>query len=246
MWQQLGLAKNLYLVGISNSLVKSAPKNLLPHILPTVHNAVDVKAFPFRAKKGKYFITLARFSKDKGQHIAAKFASELGLRIKMAGSVAGISSAKQLTLEIANPLSSFRNNPDFRYFSDKIFPILAHDIRTKFIGNIEGSRKMSIVSRAKALLFPIDWEEPFGMAVIEALACGTPVVAMNRGAMPEIINHGVNGFLAESQADFKKFMQRVDEIDPYACRKSVENKFSAQKMAQKYLKRYEKVIKLKK
>ena len=81
------------------------------------------------------------------------------------------------------------------------------------------------------------------MAVIEALACGTPVVAMNRGAMPEIITHGVNGFLANSEAEFFEYANRVDEIDPAACRKSVEKLFSAKLMAAEYIKRYRQVIK---
>lgn len=102
---------------------------------------------------------------------------------------------------------------------------------------------MKLISNAKALLFPIDWEEPFGMAVIEALACGTPVVAMNRGAMPEIIEHGVNGFLANTEKEFFEYANRVDEIDPEACRKSVEQKFSAKTMAEAYVDRYRQTIK---
>jgi glycosyltransferase involved in cell wall biosynthesis len=84
------------------------------------------------------------------------------------------------------------------------------------------------------------------MAVIEALACGTPVIAMNRGAMPEIIEHGVNGFLADTEAEFAEYMERIDEIDPEACRASVERKFSASAMADKYLERYQEVIRRKK
>lgn len=82
------------------------------------------------------------------------------------------------------------------------------------------------------------------MAPIEALACGTPVIAMARGALPEIIQHGVNGFLANNETEFKKYMQRIDEIDPAACRRSVEKNFSARVMAERYLKHYQRVIKL--
>jgi glycosyltransferase involved in cell wall biosynthesis len=105
---------------------------------------------------------------------------------------------------------------------------------------------MKFISHAKALLFPITWDEPFGMAVIEALACGTPVIAMNRGAMPEIIEHGVNGFLADTEEEFAEYMERVDEIDPAVCRASVERKFSASAMADAYIARYKEVIELKK
>lgn len=103
---------------------------------------------------------------------------------------------------------------------------------------------MKFISEAKALLFPVTWEEPFGMAVIEALACGTPVIAMNRGAMPEIIEHGVNGFLANDEKEFAEYMERVDEIDPKECRRTVEERFSAVAMAEAYVERYKEAIAL--
>jgi glycosyltransferase involved in cell wall biosynthesis len=131
---------------------------------------------------------------------------------------------------------------DFRYYSDTILPLVVNNRDIKFLGNVSGKRKQSLISNAKALLFPIDWEEPFGMAVIESQACGTPVVAMNRGAMPEIIQHGVNGFLANSEEEFEMYMQRVDEIDPAECRRTVIEKFSDEVMTAAYIDRYKSVI----
>ena len=160
----------------------------------------------------------------------------------MAGTVAGIGSNRKLLFELSNPLSNYRSNLEFRYYSDKILPHVLRNPRITYSGNLSGQRKMKFISEAKALLFPIDWEEPFGMAVIEALACGTPVVAMNRGAMPEIIEHGVTGFLANNEAEFCEYMARVDEIDPAACRLAVERKFSADAMASAYVERYHEVI----
>jgi glycosyltransferase involved in cell wall biosynthesis len=147
-------------------------------------------------------------------------------------------------LELSNPLSSYRSHPHFKYYSDKILPYTIKYPRITYSGNLSGSAKIKFIAEAKALLFPIQWEEPFGMSVIEALACGTPVVAMNRGAMPEIIEHGVTGFLANNEEEFTEYMKRVDEIDPAACRRSVEEKFSASAMAEAYLERYKDIIKL--
>lgn len=244
-WEQLaGHMGRSYIIGISDALMKTAPKALRPHILPTVYNAIDVDHFPFVETKKNYFITLARFSRDKGQHIAAKLAAKTKSRLRMAGTVAGIESNRKLLFELANPMSQYRNMDEFRYYSDKILSYTLRYPKITFSGNLKGPRKNKFISEAKALLFPIDWEEPFGMAVIEALACGTPVIAMKRGAMPEIIEHGVNGFLANNEDEFLSYMKRIDEIDPVKCRESVVAKFSEDVMAKAYFDRYKQAIKL--
>jgi glycosyltransferase involved in cell wall biosynthesis len=242
MWQQLAGAKRLYYIGISEALTKAAPRQLKPQILPAVHNAINVRQFPFQPKKKNHFITLARFTRDKGQHTAARLCHKLGYRLEMMGVVAGITSPRKLLLALANPLSEYRQYNDFKYYHDFVWPITLKDPKIRYVGNLGGEKKLKFLSEAKALLFPIDWEEPFGVAPIEALACGTPVVAMNRGALSEYIEHGVNGFLANNIAEFEEYMQRVDEIDPAACRKSVEKKFSIEKMGQSYLDRYQQVL----
>ncbi len=244
-WQQLGEHMGrMYVVGISNALMAAAPDNMRSHILPTVYNAINLESFPFVDHKKNYFITLARFAADKGQHIAAKLCVEKGYRLRMAGTVAGIESSRKLLFELANPLSPYRNTSDFRYYSDNIFSYTLRYRKITYSGNISGPRKMKFISEARALLFPIDWEEPFGMAVIEALACGTPVIAMNRGAMSEIIEHGKTGFLANNEKEFGEYMDRIDEIDPADCRESVRRKFSAEVMSASYLERYKQVIEL--
>ena len=242
MWQQLAEAKKPKIVAISKSLASNAPRELKAIMLPYVHNAIDCQLYPFVSKKDDYFITLGRFHPEKGQALAVKACLRLGYHLKMAGMVSDISSPKKVLLELANPLSPYRSSEDFRYYSDFIFPHLLNG-NIENVGEVGGAKKLKFIGQAKALLFPIQWEEPFGMAVIEALACGTPVVAMNRGAMPEIIDHGVNGFLANNEVEFIKYIQRIDDIDPLACRQSVERKFSAKKMAQQYLERYLSVIK---
>lgn len=243
-WEQM--AQNMgraYIIGISDALMRPAPKALKSHVLPTVYNAIDVDHFPFVETKQNYFITLARFTSDKGQYIAAKLAAKTKSRLRMAGTVAGIETNRKLLLELANPMSHYRNMEEFRYYSDKILPYVIRHPKITYSGNMSGKKKMKFISQAKALLFPIDWEEPFGMAVIEALACGTPVIAMNHGAMPEIIEHGVNGFLANDVHEFEEYMRRIDEIDPADCRRTVAEKFSSDAMSKAYLARYREAIK---
>ncbi len=241
MWREFASSDKLYLVAISEALKAAAPAELAGRMLGTVHNAVDVELFPFESVKDEYFITLARFHPDKGQDIAVRICAELGLILRLAGRVGDISSHQRLMLELANPLSPYRGLTEFRYYSDQIFPYLFSG-KISHIGEVAGQKKFEFISKAKALLFPIQWDEPFGMAPIEALACGTPVVTMNRGAMPEIIEHGVNGFLANDEDEFREYVMRVGELDPAACRRSVEEKFSANRMAERYIERYREAI----
>ena len=244
-WGQL--AENpgrFYLIGISDTLMKPAPPKLKARILKTVYNAIQSENFPFVKDKKNYFVTLARFSRDKGQDVAARICAKKGFHLRMAGTISSIGSNRKLLSELANPQSDFRRYDDFKYYSDEILPYTLKYKKITYSGNVSGAAKMKFISESKALLFPIDWEEPFGMAVIEALACGTPVVAMNRGAMPEIIEHGVTGFLANNEKEFEEYMDRIGEIDPKACRDSVEKKFSASTMAEQYIERYKDAIRL--
>ncbi len=241
--EQLRNLGKMYMVCISKAMAKPAPASIKSHLLKEVHNAIEIDHFPFREKKKNYFITLARFNRDKGHAVAAKLAAKQRQKLKMAGTVDGIGNKYKLMLELSNPMSEHRSSHEFRYYSDEVLPYTMKNTNITYVGNVSGDRKMNLIANAKALLFPIDWEEPFGMAVIEALACGTPVVAMNRGAMPEIIDHGVTGFLANNEEEFAEYMKRVGEIDPAACRKAVEKRFGANTMAKAYIKRYEEIIK---
>ena len=244
-WEQFGNNMGrMYVIGISDTLMKPAPLGMRSHILPTVYNAIEIEKFPYVKDKKNYFVTLGRFSRDKGQHVAAEICAKKGFHLRMAGTINGIGSNKKLLSELANPLSSYRSYNDFRYYSDNVLPYTLKYEKITYSGNLSFVGKMKFLSESRALLFPIDWEEPFGMVVIEALACGTPVVAMNRGAMPEIIEHGVNGFLAKDEKEFEEYMDRIDEIDPAACRKSVTDNFSADCMAAAYLERYRQAIRL--
>lgn len=240
--QQIKEFGAFYASCISEAMATTAPENIRQRLIGAVHNGVKLEDFPFVKEKKNYFVTMARFSPYKGQHIAVKAAAKLKKRLRMAGNVADITSSRRLLLELANPLSPYRRDDQFVYYSDKILPHVLRYPRITYSGSLSGKRKLKFLSEAKALLYPIEWEEPFGMAVIEALACGTPVIAMNRGAMPEIIEHGVTGFLANNQKEFEEYMLRIDEIDPAACRASVRDRFSTNAMVQEYVDRYEEVI----
>ncbi len=245
-WRSLAGKHQCYIAPISDAMRRTIPSELDNNVVDTVHNAIEVNDFPFkdRSQKKNYFITLARFAEEKGEDIAARICARRGYRLRMAGTVATIATPRKLLLELANPVSRYRNDRDFRYYSEKVLPHILRNPRITYSGNVSGKKKMKFISEAKALLFPIKWEEPFGMSVIEALACGTPVVAMRHGAMPEIIEHGVTGFLADDENEFASYMKRVGEIDPAACRASVEKKFSARTMAERYLERYHTIIQL--
>lgn len=241
MWRQLSKSKRVHYVNISKAANKGAPKEFDCGVLAPVHNGIEVTDIPYQDTKSDYFMTLARFHPNKGQSLAIKACLADGYSLRMAGLVADIANPKKVMMELANPTSIYRSLIDFRYFSDEIFPLL-DDSLIRYVGDLENEAKYKMLGEARALLFPIQWDEPFGMAVIEALACGTPVVAMARGAMPELIRHGYNGYLANSYQEFRQYMSRVDEIDPANCRASAESNFSAHKMAQGYLDRYHEII----
>lgn len=245
LFEELKHAKGMYFNGISESQLSLAPKDLDSRILEVIPNGVDLGNYTFRAKKEDYFLTLGRVSPDKGQAIAARVCSDLKYPYKMAGTIGGeISTPEVASEELKNPTElSLENNPDFEYFRNEIVPYLKKG-KIEYLGAVYGSKKRSLLSKAKACLAPIAWDEPFGISVIDALASGTPVVAYARGAFPEIIEHGRNGFLANNENEFHEYVQRVDEIDPYECRKSVEENFSAQVMAERYTKLYKRIIDL--
>jgi glycosyltransferase involved in cell wall biosynthesis len=240
--------------GISEPQMATATGNLRDRHLGVVHNGVDVNDFTFREDKDDYVITLARFARDKGQDIAARICERLRLPLLMAGTVGGIDSPKLLKSELSKRDSPFHYYKDVEYYRRAVrpyerrsrYPWRGRDRRIEWIGSVGGEEKRDLVAGAKALLMPIRWEEPFGMAVIEALASGTPVVAMRHGAMPVIIQDGYNGFLADNEQEFEQCLQRVrsGEIKAENCRRSVEEGFSAARMADRYVGLYERVIEL--
>ena len=188
-----------------------------------VHNAIDVESFPFSSQKDDYLLFLSRIYRDKGVHLAIEAVKRLAMPLVIAGKLA---------------------EDDRDYFREQVEPLLdGKDI--VFVGEANAGQKRELLVRAKCLLLPLCWEEPFGLVMTEAMACGTPVVAFARGAAPEIVRHGETGFLVEERDGVDGLVAavlQVSAIDPACCRRHVEENFSPGRMIDRYLDVYEKVL----
>jgi glycosyltransferase involved in cell wall biosynthesis len=194
--------------------ISDAQRRLNPALnwIGTVHNAIDVPSFPFRATKDDYLLWIGRFDPQKGAHLAIAAAEALGRRLVLAGKL---------------------NEPaEHAYFEDAVRPRLGD--RVEYVGEADGTLKRELFSRAACLVFPIQWEEPFGMVMAEALACGTPVAAIGRGSVPEVLTDGVTGAIAADPAGFPAAVLRALALDPFACRQEAERRFDLPVMAAGY------------
>jgi glycosyltransferase involved in cell wall biosynthesis len=227
--------------GVSESQLAEAPENLRRQALGAVPLAVDLDQHPFVPDKGDYYLSLARITWNKGIDIAARLCKELGLRLVIAGPVAGLDDAEQLAEALADPDSPVREYPDVRYHQESLAPFIDGD-RIRWVGTVQGREKRRLVGRARALVVPLRWSEPGGTAVVEALASGTPVIGLGRGVLPSLIEHGVNGFLADDERELADYLPRAGEIDPSACRRTVEENYTAPAMADAYVRLYDEVL----
>lgn len=190
------------------------------HFVGVVHNAIDVQTYPFRADKEEYLLCLARVSPEKGTHIAIEVARRLGMPLIIAGKV---------------------DRVDVDYFRTAVEPqIDGRQIR--FFGEADNAAKRELYAGARALLTPIVWEEPFGLVMPEAMACGTPVIAFARGAAPEIVVDGQTGFLVQTVDEMVEAVRHVDQIDPRRCREHVEEHFDGPVMVDAYIAAYERIL----
>ena len=187
-----------------------------------VYNGIDTSMYPFRdrADKEDFVLFVGRTSVDKGAHRAVQAAAKAGVPLVLA-------------VKIADP-------EEEEHWKRDVEPILPEG--TVVLGEISVQEKADLMSRARGVLFPIDWDEPFGLVMTESMACGTPVIAHPRGSVPEVIADGETGFIVDSVDEMAEAIGRLGEIDAAACRRRVEERFSALRMVQGYARAFERAV----
>ncbi|MDA8095214.1 MAG: glycosyltransferase family 4 protein [Betaproteobacteria bacterium] len=186
----------------------------------TIYHGLPLDLYTPQAERGHYLAFLGRISPEKGIDRAIEIAQRAGVPLKIAAKV---------------------DRVDRDYFEEKIKPLLAQP-GIEYIGELGERDKDRFLGQALALLFPIDWPEPFGLAVIEANACGTPVVAFRRGSIPEIIENGVSGFVVDNAEEAVVAVEQASSLDRRACRTVFEQRFAVERMAREYVAVYERLL----
>jgi glycosyltransferase involved in cell wall biosynthesis len=205
------------LVSISDDQRRPLPG---ARFVATVHHGLPLRLYDFTPQPQDYFVFIGRASPEKRLDRAIEIALACGTPLRVAAKV---------------------DASEHAYFEREIRPRLEHPL-VQFIGEVDDAHKNELLGSARALLFPIDWPEPFGLVVIEALACGTPVVAYGCGAVPELLEDGVTGFIVNDQRQAIEAARRVDNIDRRRCRQSFEERFTATVMAERYLTVYRSLV----
>jgi glycosyltransferase involved in cell wall biosynthesis len=181
--------------------------------LATVQHGVPEHLYNVHEQPGDYFAFVGRIAPEKRVDRAIHLAKATGVKLRIAAKVDRVDEA---------------------YFRREIEPLLDHPL-VEYIGEIEEHQKDEFIGHARALLFPIDWPEPFGLVMIESLACGTPVIGWRCGSVPEVIEHGETGFIVEDMGQAIEAARRIGEIQRGTCRRTYERRFTARRMAERYL-----------
>jgi glycosyltransferase involved in cell wall biosynthesis len=189
-------------------------------IAAVIHHGIDIDAVPIGTGGENYAVFLGRMSPDKGVDVAARVARKVGMPLKIAA-------------KLAEPA-------EHEYFRTQVAPLLGSGI--EYIGQIGGSAKYELLGKARCLLNPLRWAEPFGMVMIEALACGTPVVATPMGSVSELIDDGTTGFVRTRESDLATALESIDQLDRAACRDTARNRFSQERMVRQHLTLFEAII----
>jgi len=196
-------------VSISNN--QRAP---LPNLnwVDTIYHGLPEGLLTANLQRGGYLAFLSRFTPEKGPHVAIRLAQKARLPLRIAAKIPRMQS---------------------HFFKEQIKPFVDGD-RIKFVGEVNERQKQDFLGNAMAALVPIDWPEPFGLVMIEAMACGTPVIAWRRGSVPEIVEHGVTGFIVEDEAEALAAIERIPDLDRRKVRAGFERRFTARRMTEAY------------
>ena len=208
--------RDMPLVSISDSQREPLPG---ANWQATIHHGLPEDLYDFNAEPGEYLAFLGRISPEKRVDRAIAIAREVGMPLRIAAKV---------------------DDVDQDYFDFHVKPLLQHPL-VEYVGEIGDGEKQEFVGCAIGLLFPIDWEEPFGLVMIEALACGTPVVAYRRGSVPEVLSDGETGFIVDDHKHNMPESRRRPELDRRRCRDAFERNFTASRMANDYVRLYERL-----
>jgi glycosyltransferase involved in cell wall biosynthesis len=207
------------LISISNDQRRPLPE---ANWLGTVYHGLPLDLHAFRAEPGQYLAFLGRISPEKRVDRAIQIALQTGMPLKIAAKV---------------------DAADRDYHEKVIEPLLREaGSQVEFLGEVGGKAKDEFLGNAYALLFPIDWPEPFGLVMIEAMACGTPTIAYRNGSVPEVIDDGVTGFVVESVDQAIQAVGRIGDLNRRKCRQVFENRFSASRMAHDYVALYKRLV----
>jgi glycosyltransferase involved in cell wall biosynthesis len=209
-----------YFNSISWSQRRLMPEVRAGRFAGVAYNAIDVASFPFQNEKRDHLLFLSRMSPEKGPTLAIEVARRTGRRLVMAGKI----DAK-----------------DRDFFAGEVEPLIDGE-QIIFKGEADSVLKRELYREASCVLMPIEWDEPFGLVMPEAMACGTPVIVFNRGAAPEIVEHGETGFVVDTLDEMVCAVGRLQTIDPAYCRARAEQRFDAPIMARRYLEIYESII----
>lgn len=205
-------------VSISNSQRRHSPKL---NYVATIYHGIHAEDFAFNDKPEDYLLFLGRIHPQKGPVHAIKIAKATGQKLLIAA----------------------KTDPsEFDYLRNRVRPLIDGK-QIVWIGEVGHEEKVRLLKNARALLSPLQWDEPFGIVNLESMACGTPVVTMRRGSMPEIIEDGKTGFLCRNTAEMRAAIGKIDTIDRTYCRQHVEQNFTARHMAEGYIKTFDKVLK---
>jgi glycosyltransferase involved in cell wall biosynthesis len=213
--------KSIAKVAPSTGLVSISMNQRKPHPdlpwIANIPNALDFSVYPFAPTRGEYLLFLGRFSADKGAHRAVAVAMETGIPLKLVG--------------------KRREPEEERYFKELIEPHL-HPGHIEYLGEVSHGEKVELLQNARATLFPIEWEEPFGLVMIESMACGTPVIATRWGSVPEVIEHGRSGIIVDDWRIIPAALEEADKLDPLELRRVAEERFSPERMVADYVRAF--------